>query len=94
MMDASRIMELATQIVGNTTIVNDYLAATGHPQPSFDMDGPANVALESNEAETARMNCIGASMELQDLMQGPIACLRPAVNTLQDQHRSSNTSTD
>ena len=79
MNNASRILELATQIMENTTIVNDYLITTGRPQPSFDIDGPTDLALESIEAENARMACIGASMELQDLMQGPIACLRPAV---------------
>lgn len=83
MKNTSRILQLATQIIENTTMVNDYLMATGHPQPSFDIDGPIDLALESTEAEKARMNCIGASMELQDLMQGPIACLRPAVNTSQ-----------
>lgn len=86
MNNASRILELATQIMENTTIVNDHLIANNRPQPSFDIDGPTDVALESTEAEKARMNCIGASMELQDLMQGPIACLRPAVNRPQDQH--------
>ena len=86
MNNASRILELATQIMNNTTIVNDYLIASDHPQPSFDVDGPTNLALKSTEAEEARMTCIGASIELQDLMQGPIACLRPAVNRPQDQH--------
>ena len=79
MNNASRILELATQIMENTTTVNDHLKATGHPQPSFEIDGPIDLALDSPEAENARMSCIGAAMELQDLMQGPIACLRPAV---------------
>ena len=80
MHNASRILELATRIKENTTIVDDYLIATGRPQPSFDIDGPTDLTLESTEAEKARTACIGASIELQDLMQGPVACLRPAVN--------------
>lgn len=82
---ASRILELASEIMEKTRVVNDYLIATGRPQPSFDLDGPADVALESTEAERARIACIGASMELQDLMQGPIACLRPAVKEPQNE---------
>lgn len=90
MNNASRILELATQIMSSTTIVNDYLKASDLPQPSFDIDGPTKLALESSEAEKARMTCIGASMELQDLMQGPIACLRPAVNRPQNQNAPKN----
>lgn len=80
MNNASRILSLATLILEKTEIVNGYLKATNSPQPSFDADGPIDLTVASSEAEGARMTCIGASMELQDLMQGPIACLRPAVN--------------
>ena len=88
MPNASRILELATQILETTTVVNDHLTATGHRQPSFDIDGPTNLTLSSNDAENARIACIGASIELQDLMQGPIACLRPAVNKSQHSHKT------
>ena len=88
--NASRMLELATQIVENTTIVNDYLIASNHPQPSFNIDGPTDLVLKSTDAEKARMACIGASIELQDLMQGPKACLAPTVKRLQDHHAPKN----
>ena len=89
MNEFSRIHELAYEIMEKTMIVNDYLIATRRPQPSFDLYGPVDVALESTEAEQARIACIGASMELQDLMQGPIACLRPAVKEPHDESRTN-----
>lgn len=79
--NTSRISVLATQITKNTAIVNDYLLNNDLPQPSFSIDGPTNLTFKSAEAEAARLNSIGAAMELQDLLQGPIACLRPAVKS-------------
>ena len=76
----ARILELASQISKDTGKVNDYLVSHGLPQPSFGIDGPTNLSLESPEAEAARLNSIGASMELVDLLQGPVSCLRPAMS--------------
>lgn len=76
----ARILELATQISKDTGKVNDYLVSKGLPQPSFGIDGPTNLTLESPEAEAARLNAVGASMELADLLQGPVSCLRPAMD--------------
>ena len=81
MAPASRILDLANEIVRNTSIVNNHLAASGLDQPTFDVDGPTNLEFDSHEAEEARMNAIAASTELHDLLQGPIACLRPAVSS-------------
>ena len=64
----ARILELATQISQDTAKVNDYLVSKGLPQPSFGIDGPTNLTLETSEAEAARLNAIGASMELADLL--------------------------
>ena len=76
----TRILELATRILEDTSKVNDHMASQDLPQPSFDIDGPTNLTFESSEVEEARMNAIGASMELSDLLQGPVSCLRPALN--------------
>ncbi len=75
----SRIMELATQILKNTTIINEHLSAHSLSQPSFNENGPTDLTMRSVEVEDARLTAIGASMELQDLLQGPVACLRPPV---------------
>lgn len=76
----TRILELATRILEDTSKVSDHMASQDLPQPSFDIDGPTNLTFESSEVEEARMNAIGASMELADLLQGPVSCLRPALN--------------
>ena len=88
----SRIAELATQIAENTTKVDDYIAANGIPSPSFDADGPTDLVMQSPEIEKARLAAIGASMELQDLLQGPVACLRPAVSVGVQLHMPSTES--
>lgn len=79
-MKQTRILELAAQIFQDTSKVNVYLMSTGLPQPSFGIDGPINLNLKLAEVEEARMNAIGASVELADLLQGPASCLRPAMN--------------
>ena len=78
----ARILELATQILQDTSKVNDYLTSRGLPQPSFDIDGPTNLNLDSPDANEARMNAIAASIELADLLQGPVGCLRPTLNAI------------
>ena len=70
---------MTAAIARNTTTVNEYLVAKGLPQPSFDAGGHTDLTLESKDAEEAWIAAISASIELQDLLQGPIACLRPAV---------------
>ena len=77
MKEQARILELATRILHDTSKVNDYLTSKGLPQPSFDIDGPTNLNFESPDANGARMNAIAASIELIDLLQGPVGCLRP-----------------
>lgn len=79
-MRQTRVLELAAQIFQDTSKINDYLISADLPQPSFDIDGPTNFNLKSAEVEEARMNAVGASMELADLLQGPASCLRPAMN--------------
>lgn len=77
---ASRIEELAKIISKNTTAVNNFITEHDLPQPSFDINGPIDLSFKSDKVEKARIDCIEASIELQDLLQGPISCLRPAVS--------------
>ena len=76
----TRIIQLADQILQETTKVGNHINSNNIPEPSFGVDGPTNLNLASKGAKTARMTTIGASMQLQDLLHGPIACLRPAVS--------------
>ena len=81
MASMTRITELATRIARDTAKVDEYRRAKGLPSPSFDADGPVDLVAGSSDIEAARMSAISASMELSDLLQGPVACLRPAVFT-------------
>lgn len=78
----TRITELAAIIAANTSKVDDYLTAHGSPQPSFDVDGPADIKFPSDAADidAARTTAIEASIELQDLLQGNRSLLRPQVS--------------
>ena len=80
MKNHSTILELAALITRHTTTVNNHLQANGLPQPSFEIDGPTDLKMKSAHAEDARLAAIGAAIELTDLLQGPVACLRPAVH--------------
>ena len=46
-----------------------------------------NLSQESPETEASRVAVIEASMELQDLLQGPSQSLRPVVSALISRHR-------
>ncbi|KUJ07170.1 O-methyltransferase-like protein [Mollisia scopiformis] len=79
---SNRIIELAAIISTNTEKVNGYLEAQGIPTPSFNVDAPPNLGIpkEAIEVDNARRKALAASIELQDLLQGPSACLRPVMN--------------
>ncbi len=79
---ASRISQLASLIPSNTSKVDEYLLSNQLPSPSFDTDGPISLDIKSTEVQDARNAAINAAMELQDLLQGPIACLLPRVSRL------------
>ena len=76
----TRIAELAAKIAQETAEVDEYRSAKGLPSPSFDANGPVDLTVESSETEVARMSAISACLELSDLLQGPVSCLRPAVS--------------
>jgi hypothetical protein len=66
----SRIAELATTVAHHTQRVDNYLAERGLPCPSFEVDGPVDLALPP-EIEESRTVVLQASQELNDLLQGP-----------------------
>ena len=82
-MASSRITELAAIISTNTAKVEAYLKSQGIPSPSFGINAPQNnlgIPKEATEIDDARRAALAASIELQDLLQGPTACLRPVYN--------------
>lgn len=80
-MSPSRIAQLSEQIALKSQNIDDYLAASALPSPSFDEDGPVTLGL-SAEIEISRNVVLNASVELQALLQGPVELLRPTVSYL------------
>lgn len=80
-MAPSRIAELASIIASKTAKVDEYLQSHDRPSPSFDVDCPPDLGIppDATEIEEARMEAIEASIELQELLQGPASLLRPIV---------------
>lgn len=71
-MAAPLIVELATRIATNTSKVSEYLAANGHPQPSFDVDAPPSpIPKDAADIELLRQAILADTAELRSLMLGP-----------------------
>lgn len=81
-MASNRIIELSNTIAINTAKVNEYLEAHDIPSPSFHINSPLDLGIpaDATEIDDARRKALAASIELQDLLQGPTACLRPVLN--------------
>ena len=78
----SYISYLAETISINTAKVDSYLQLDSLPQPSFAVDGPTRLLPSDADApdiEEARTKAIEASIELQQLLQGPRSLLTPSV---------------
>ena len=78
----SYISYLAETISTNTAKVDSYLQLHSLPQPSFAVDGPTRLLPSDADApdiEEARTKAIEASIELQQLLQGPRSLLTPSV---------------
>ncbi|MCJ1424779.1 hypothetical protein MMC29_002667 [Sticta canariensis] len=78
-MSSTRIAKLAAIVSTNTAKIDHYLTSHGLPSPSFDVNHPADLGIppEAIDIVHARRVAFEASMELQDLLQGPILLLRP-----------------
>ena len=78
----SYISYLADTISTNTAKVDSYLQLHSLPHPSFAVDGPTRLLPSDADApniEEARTKAIEASIELQQLLQGPKSLLTPSV---------------
>lgn len=76
----TRIVQLATNIIKNTTKVDAYLNGMGLPSPSFHEDGPVDFGIKSEGISKARENAIDDSLELHNLLLGPSLTIRPFVS--------------
>ncbi|KAF3770022.1 S-adenosyl-L-methionine-dependent methyltransferase [Cryphonectria parasitica EP155] len=81
-MPDTTISLLSESIFRNIKVVDSYLKANNLPGPSFDVDGPTflDIGSDGEHVEEARVKALEAAVELVDLLQGPLATLRPLTN--------------
>ncbi|CZR63074.1 related to sterigmatocystin 7-O-methyltransferase precursor [Phialocephala subalpina] len=72
----SQLIELAGIITRETEKLDKYLKDNGSPQPSFDVDGPANFPKLDEDMKKAREEVVRATKELGDLVAGPTESIR------------------
>jgi len=80
-MSTFRIVELAQLIASQTTLIDTHISSNELPQPSFNQNGPADgIAKPSPEIEKAKNEVIEATIELRQLLEGPLKLLLPEAN--------------
>ena len=77
----NRIVELASTIHKNTSLVDDFLTSNGLQTPSLDIDAPVKIPIpeEAVDIQAAQTAVIEAAAELQALMLGAAELVRPSV---------------
>lgn len=75
----SRIVELAQIIASQTSTIDKHIQEHNLPQPSFNEDAPFGIDKATSEVEKAKTDVVEASIELRQLLQGPMGCLLPEV---------------
>lgn len=73
---ANTLLDLAAQISSAAKVVNDFLVSSGHPQPSFDVNGPPTFPSAPAKVANARRQLLDASQAIFDLMFSPAEHLR------------------
>jgi hypothetical protein len=85
-MTSLRITELAEIIASETAILNRYLGSNGLPEPSFSPDAPIDAFGSSPDIQKAKSNVIEATIELRQLLEGPVKLLLPEVSHVMPNH--------
>lgn len=73
---ANTLTDLASQITNTAKVINEFLAANGHPQPSFNVDAPSAFPPAPEEILNARRQLLDASQAITELLIGPAEYLR------------------
>jgi hypothetical protein len=82
-MQNTRILALSQMIASQTALINKHLQDNNHPEPSFAADGPIEAIREPTpEVEKAKNAIIEATIELRQLLEGPVKALVPEVSKL------------
>ncbi|QGA21491.1 hypothetical protein EYB26_009202 [Talaromyces marneffei] len=80
-MSTSRITQLAQIICSQASIINQHLQSNHLPEPSFDQDGPTvPIQNETLSIQKAKTDVIEATIELRQLLEGPMKLVLPESN--------------
>ncbi|KAF1980465.1 putative O-methyltransferase [Bimuria novae-zelandiae CBS 107.79] len=81
-MSTSRIIQLAQLIASNTQTLDEHLTESGLPQPSFQVGAPTDAFPQSSaDVADAKTKVIEATIELRQLLEGPVKSLLPESNS-------------
>jgi hypothetical protein len=79
-MSTSRIIHLAQLISSQTSYIDKHLQSHNLPEPSFDKDGPTEpIQNETPDIQKAKTDVIEATIELRQLLEGPMKLVLPEV---------------
>jgi hypothetical protein len=79
-MTSPRIAELAEIIASQTAVLTHYLRSNDLPEPSFASDAPIDTFGSSPDMQKAKSSVIEATIELRQLLEGPVKLLLPEVS--------------
>lgn len=79
-MSKSRIIQLAQLISSQTSLIDQHLQNNDLPEPSFDQNGPTEpIQNETLDIQKAKTDVIEATIELRQLLEGPMKLVLPEV---------------
>ena len=79
-MSTSRIIQLAQLISSQTSLIGQHLQNNNLPEPSFNQDGPTEpIQNETPDIQKAKTDVIEATIELRQLLEGPMKLVLPEV---------------
>jgi hypothetical protein len=77
-MSTSRIIQLAQLISSQTAAIDAHLQSNNLPEPSFKKNGPTEpIQNETADIQKAKTDVIEATIELRQLLEGPMKLLLP-----------------
>lgn len=86
-MSTSRIIQLAQLISSQTSLIDQHLQDNNLPEPSFDQDGPTEpIQNETPDIQKAKTDVIEATIELRQLLEGPMKLVLPEVCFIPQHH--------
>jgi hypothetical protein len=79
-MAASRIADLSVIIASQTAVLDEYIRNNSLSEPAFSADAPTAVfGSAPPDVQKAKSSVIQATIELRQLLEGPVKLLLPEV---------------